>query len=106
MAKKRNIRSMRFSDEIIEMIEQQAGDTFTAKFEALITKCVWELPKKEQELQFIQDRIQAEKKRLDRIQKKTVELENKTAALTIDLNYYVRQVKCKVKSLNELCNTD
>ena len=51
MAKKNNIRSIRFSDEIIEMIESQAGETFTAKFEALVTRCMWELPKKEKELE-------------------------------------------------------
>ena len=51
MAQKSNIRSMRFSDEIIQMIESQAGETFTAKFEALVTRCMWELPQKEQEEQ-------------------------------------------------------
>ena len=106
MAGKSNIRSMRFSDTIIEMIEQQAGDTFTAKFEALVTKCVWELPKKEQELKRVQELIQAERKRLDRIQKKAIELENKTAQLTNDLTWYARQVQTQVKRLEEMCNTD
>ena len=45
MAKKNNIRSIRFSDEMIEAIESQTGETFTAKFEALVTRCMWELPK-------------------------------------------------------------
>ena len=51
MAKKGNIRSMRFSDEILEIIESQPGETFTAKFEHLVTRCIMELPRKEQELQ-------------------------------------------------------
>ena len=51
MAGKSNIRSMRFSDTMIEMIEAQVGDTFTAKFEALVTRCMWELPAKEKELE-------------------------------------------------------
>lgn len=106
MAEKSKIRSMRFSDTIIEMIEQQAGDTFTAKFEALVTKCVWELPKKEQELKRIQELIQAERKRLDRIQKKAVELESKTTQLINDLTWYTRQVQTQVKRLEEMCNTD
>lgn len=106
MANKSNIRSMTFSDTIIEMIEQQTGDTFTAKFEALVTKCMWELPKKEQELKRVQELIQAERKRLNRIQKKAVELENKTAQLTNDLTWYARQVQTQVKRLEEMCNTD
>lgn len=68
MAKKNNIRSIRFSDEMIEMIESQAGETFTAKFEALVTRCMWELPRKEQELKGIQERIDYERKNLKYIQ--------------------------------------
>lgn len=69
MAKKGNIRSMRFSDEILEMIESQAGDTFTAKFEALVTRCMWELPNKQKQLAEIQKQIENEKKRLINIRK-------------------------------------
>ena len=35
MAQKNNIRSIRFSDELAELIDRQAGDTFTQKFEGL-----------------------------------------------------------------------
>lgn len=62
MATKSNIRSIRFSNDIAELIDRQAGDNFTQKFENLITRCVWELPKKEQELELIQEEIK--KKRL------------------------------------------
>ena len=58
MAGKNNILSIRFSDELAELIDQQIGDTFTAKFENLITRCVWELPQKEKQLEEIQKRIQ------------------------------------------------
>ena len=37
MANKNNIRSIRFSDELAELIDQQVGRTFTEKFENLIT---------------------------------------------------------------------
>lgn len=76
MTKKNNIRSIRFSDEMIEMIESQAGETFTAKFEALVTRCMWELPHKQKQLKVIQEQIEQEKKKLDRIWKQTNELEN------------------------------
>lgn len=64
MAAKNNIRSIRFSDELAELIDRQQGDTFTQKFENLITKCVWELPEKEEELQQIEDRIQTKREQL------------------------------------------
>ena len=50
MAQKNNIRSIRFSDELAELIDRQVGRTFTEKFENLVTRCVWELPGKEAEL--------------------------------------------------------
>ena len=46
MARKNNIRSIRFSDELAELIDRQVGNTFTEKFENLVTRCVWELPQK------------------------------------------------------------
>jgi len=57
MAQKNNIRSIRFSDELAELIDQQIGDTFTAKFENLVTRCVWELPAKEAELKRLDELI-------------------------------------------------
>lgn len=73
---KGNIRSMRFSDEILEMIESQAGDTFTAKFEALVTRCMWELPQKEKQLAEIRKQIENEQKSLRRIRERKQKLEN------------------------------
>ena len=64
MAKKNNIRSIRFSDELAELIDRQIGDTFTEKFENLITKCVWELPAKEKELTEINRMIQTRRNEL------------------------------------------
>lgn len=39
MANKSNIRSIRFTDELYELIDRQAGDTFTQKLENLVTRC-------------------------------------------------------------------
>lgn len=44
MAQKNNIRSIRFSDELAELIDRQMGRTFTEKFENLVIRCVWGLP--------------------------------------------------------------
>lgn len=74
MAGKPNIRSIRFSDELAELIDRQVGSTFTEKFENLITRCVWELPRREEELKRIQEQINEERKRLLRLQKATEQL--------------------------------
>lgn len=73
MAQKNNIRSIRFSDEMADLIDQQVGDTFTQKFENLVTRCVWELPQKEAELEKIQKQINEEKEKLRKIWKNTRE---------------------------------
>lgn len=64
MAAKNNIRSIRFSDELAELIDRQQGETFTQKFENLITRCVWELPEKERELKELDRRIEEKRKQL------------------------------------------
>lgn len=102
MASKSNIRSMRFSDTMIEMIESQAGETFTAKFEALVTRCMWELPKKEEELKFVQSRIRNEYARLDRIRKAANDLEQKLNSYNSNMQYYVQQSKQAVNSIDQL----
>lgn len=67
MATKGNIRSMRFSDEVLQLIESQSGDSFTAKFEALVFKCAWELPQKQRELESINAAIREQREQLVRL---------------------------------------
>ena len=74
MAQKNNIRSIRFSDEMAELIDRQIGSTFTEKFENLITRCVWELPQKEEELRRIQEQIKQERQRLYDLRRATEQL--------------------------------
>lgn len=71
---KNNIRSIRFSDEMAKLIEQQIGDTFTQKFDNLITRCVWELPAQEKRLAEIQKQIEQERERLYNMQRATEKL--------------------------------
>lgn len=62
--KKNNIHSIRFSDELAELIDRQVGNSFTEKFENLITRCVWELPAREKELQRINQEIRQKRQQL------------------------------------------
>ena len=75
MAQKNNIRSIRFSDDLAELIDRQIGDTFTQKFENLITRCVWELPQKEEELRRVQELIDKKRQQLRELQRMVTQLE-------------------------------
>lgn len=106
MAKKNNIRSIRFSDEMIEMIESQAGDSFTAKFEALVTRCMWELPKKEQELEFIQKQITQRRMQLSKLGQKINDLERTMNNARYNMENFERAMKAAVQSAERMCNTE
>ena len=71
MAKKNNIRSIRISDDILELIEAQAGENFTQKYEALITRCFYELPAVERNLKFLNQQIDQKRQQLSRLYQKT-----------------------------------
>jgi predicted nucleic acid-binding Zn-ribbon protein len=88
MAKKNNIRSIRFSDELAELIDRQVGRTFTEKFENLVTRCVWELPQKEQELERLKQEIRQKQQQLQ-------EMKNQVYKLSGTIN----QVFTKAKAL-------
>lgn len=74
MAGKSNIRSIRISDDMAELIDRQAGTNFTEKWENLVTRCVWELPKQEERLKAVQEQIRKEQQRLWDLQKATEQL--------------------------------
>lgn len=101
MAKKSNIRSIRFSDEIMEMIESQEGETFTAKFETLVTKCMQELPRKEQELKFIQDQINQERKNLRYIQDRKRKMEQNLYIVESRTAYFIQQINAAIQDLEK-----
>lgn len=102
MATKNNIRSIRFSDELAELIDQQIGRTFTEKFENLVTRCVWELPKKETELERIEKRISQERQRLRELEQKRMELQRVMAKLDWALNQCLDSTNETITKLEEL----
>ena len=54
---KNNIRSVRFSDEMIEIINQQIGDNFTQKFERMVYNCYMLLPEKQAQAEKLESEI-------------------------------------------------
>lgn len=71
---KNNIRSIRFSDKLAELIDQQAGENFSQKFEGLIHRCIFELPEQEKRLAAIKEEIRQEREKLYNMQKATEQL--------------------------------
>lgn len=97
MATKNNIRSMRFSDTMIEMIEAQVGDTFTAKFEALVTRCMWELPAKEKELEQLECRIQIKRDEFKRLAETARAYEQTLGNMKWDMQRLTRAIEQAAK---------
>lgn len=82
MTKKNNIRSIRLTDELMEVIEAQVGETFTEKYEGLIRRCVFELPAKEKELQQVERELKKVEKMLEERRKQAAELQKAIQILT------------------------
>ena len=90
MAGKGFIRSIRFSEELAELIDRQVGNSFTEKYENLITRCVWELPQKKEELKQIQEEIQQERKRLAGLRKRREKLGQTIGSIQRELDYQMK----------------
>ena len=93
MAGKPNIRSIRFSDELAELIDRQAGNTFTEKFENLVTRCVWELPQKEAKLKEVQKQVRQEEKRLAELRKRREKLDRVIGSIQQSLDYQLKELE-------------
>ena len=97
---KNNIRSIRFSDKLAALIDQQVGDTFKQKFENLITRCVWEVPAAEKRLEQVREDIKREQQRLYDLQRTTEQLR----MLEIDIKNaqrYVQIMERRAKQIAE-----
>lgn len=71
-------KTLRLSDDIIRLIEEQPGGNFTEKFEYLVIKCVQELPDTQAQLQRVRDQITDEHKRLSKMIQYRQELQHKS----------------------------
>lgn len=105
MAQKNNIRSIRFSNEMADLIDRQVGDTFTQKFENLITRCIWELPAKEKQLADIQAQIKQEQERLYNLQQATEQLRMLEQNIQ-SAQHYFGIVERKAKAIAEAAEKD
>lgn len=101
MGPKINIRSIRYSDDVADLINRQPGKNFTEKFEYLITRCSWELPQKEEQLQKINDAIQAEKTKLINLRNKTIKMQKALQILEIKIENMNEAIDETIKSVTQ-----
>ena len=84
------LKSIRIPEDILEMIEAQPGENFTAKFENLVRRCVQELPQKKRELKNIKDAIQRDRERLHNAQQKNQAIQTEAYQLLNNIKYWNR----------------
>ena len=99
MGSKSCIKTIRFSEELLEIIEQQVGDNFTQKFERLVYNCYMLAAAKEKEIQRLDDMIQSRRDLLQRYQKDLRQLAPVVASIQ-------RQLKAVDNYLEEYINEE
>lgn len=99
MGSKSCIKTIRFSDEMIDIIEQQVGENFTKKFERLVYNCYMLAAAKEKEIQRLDEMIQSRRDLLQRYQKDLRQLAPVVASIQ-------RQLKAVDNYLEEYINEE
>ena len=99
MAIKNNIRSIRFSDELLEIINNQVGDNFNQRFERLVYNCYMLLPKREQQLKTLDDQIARRRRELEDLANRY----NSAAGCLRSLEYQLRDIQ---RQLSDLAGSD
>lgn len=86
---KNNIRSVRFSDEMIEIINQQVGENFTQKFERMVYNCYMLLPEKKRQLERLEASISQRRRELEDLSNRY----NSAAGCLRSLEYQLRDIQ-------------
>lgn len=86
---KNNIRSVRFSDEMIEIINQQVGDNFTQKFECMVYNCYMLLPEKQRQLEKLESDIRLRRRDLEDLSNRY----NSAAGCLRSLEYQIKDIQ-------------
>ena len=95
---KSNIRSFRFNDETLHMIEKFEGGNLTEKFENMVIHCYKKAPELEKYHENLLERIEHQKKRLKELTAFTDDLSNLNQAHTGLINSII-DVRIKAKKM-------
>lgn len=89
--------TVRLNEDIIELVNQQQGETFTQKFENLVTRCVWELPQVETQLKSYKDKVKREQKQLSKLSQKVFEYQQLMQQLDQKLGTLAKLIDASTK---------
>lgn len=78
----KRVVTLRLDEDMIDAINQQIGDNFTQRFEAMVTRCLFELPALEQRMDEVRADIRRERDRLYELSK-----------MVQDLNYLQKDIE-------------
>ena len=90
-------KTLRLSDDVIQMIDQQDGETFTERFEKLVTLCVWELPQKQKQLKQYQEKIKREQELLAKLSQQVYEYQQIVRRLDGQLGTLAKLIDASTK---------
>ena len=82
MAKKNNLKSVRLSDQVMDYVINFEGDGFNQKFENLVLFCMEQEETKKQKIDFLDQQIVKQYKKLDALWKISSEIGDVRRALT------------------------
>lgn len=99
---KNNIRSIRFSNEIAEIIEKQIGDSFNAKFERLVYNSYMLLEERLKQAAEIENRIKSEKERLSRIQNQCASIERYASDINRKSNEFLTSLNIAMSNIDKM----
>ena len=89
MNNKTILKSIRISEDMADLIDRQAGSTFTEKWENLVTRCIYEIDHAEQRLEWYRTKIQEERDSLADLQAKKRKIEQLMTMIQSKLDYYL-----------------
>lgn len=89
MNNKTILKSIRISEDMADLIDRQAGSTFTEKWENLVTRCIYEIDHAEQRLEWYRTKIQEERESLADLQVKKRKIEQLMTMIQSKLDYYL-----------------
>lgn len=95
---KSNIRSFRYSDEVAAILEKQEGNSLNEKFENLVLRCFWELPKRQESLKQVQKQIVDEREKLYAVQRASSDINTLLSCLQ-SAQYYIGMVERYSKNI-------
>lgn len=95
---KNNVRSFRFDDDVMEIINNFTGQNLTDKFDNLVRFCHMKVPETEKRLKEVEKQLEAKRKLLADLTKQTAAMDRMMAELS-QAKVYVERVSKQAQQI-------